>query len=238
MPEAMTTQDAIETLEIFRNDYTREGSDLCRAIDIAIDELRQHTTSLELIERQEALEIAMSYCPDDDGSCSKAGHDIREMLDEIEALPTIEVKPVQKPKMNEADRKKGEEWCKDCEHIEMCAWYPFGGCDFRLLSKPEVSEDAGVRPIDANALKKNLSEFNYDMALRIVDIQPTIEAEPVQHGEWLEWRYTDTVCTSLCTNCGNVATQARVIVGQELMTKVRYPLCPNCGARMDGVTKK
>ena len=44
----------------------------------------------ELIERQAALEIAMCYCPDDDGCCSKAGHDIREMLDEIEALPTIE----------------------------------------------------------------------------------------------------------------------------------------------------
>ena len=44
----------------------------------------------ELIERQAALEIAMCYCPEDDGCCSKAGHDIREMLDEIEALPTIE----------------------------------------------------------------------------------------------------------------------------------------------------
>lgn len=44
----------------------------------------------ELIDRQAALEIVMSYCPDDDGCCSKAGHDIREMLDEIEALPTIE----------------------------------------------------------------------------------------------------------------------------------------------------
>ena len=44
---------------------------------------------LELIDRQAVLEIAMGYCPDDDGCCSKAGHDIREMLDEIEALPTI-----------------------------------------------------------------------------------------------------------------------------------------------------
>ncbi len=41
----------------------------------------------ELIDRQAALEIVMSYCPDDDGCCSKAGHDLREMLDEIEALP-------------------------------------------------------------------------------------------------------------------------------------------------------
>lgn len=45
---------------------------------------------MELIDRQSALEIAMCYCPDDDGSCSKAGHDIREMLDEIEELPAIE----------------------------------------------------------------------------------------------------------------------------------------------------
>ena len=48
----------------------------------------------ELIDRQKVLEIAMSYCPDDDGCYSKAGHDMREMLDEIEALPTIEVEPV------------------------------------------------------------------------------------------------------------------------------------------------
>ena len=48
----------------------------------------------ELIDRQAALEIAMSYCPDDDGCCSKAGHDLREMLDEIEALPVIEAEPM------------------------------------------------------------------------------------------------------------------------------------------------
>lgn len=41
MQEQMTKQDAIETLEIFRNDYTREGSAMCRAINIALDALRQ-----------------------------------------------------------------------------------------------------------------------------------------------------------------------------------------------------
>lgn len=48
----------------------------------------------ELIDKQAVLEIAMCYCPDDDGSCSMAGHDIREMIDEIKALPTIEAEPV------------------------------------------------------------------------------------------------------------------------------------------------
>ena len=55
----------------------------------------------------------------------------------IERQPTIEAEPVRKPEMSEADRKKCEELCKDCEHTEMCAWYPFSGCDFRLLQKPE-----------------------------------------------------------------------------------------------------
>jgi hypothetical protein len=48
MPEQMTKQDAIETLEIFRNDYTREDSAICRAINIAIDALRQHTIEPEV----------------------------------------------------------------------------------------------------------------------------------------------------------------------------------------------
>lgn len=48
MPEQMTKQDAIETLEIFRNDYTREGSAMCRAIGIALDALRQPTIEPEV----------------------------------------------------------------------------------------------------------------------------------------------------------------------------------------------
>ena len=35
------------------------------------------------------VELAMQYCPDDDGACSKADVDLRDLLDEIENLPTI-----------------------------------------------------------------------------------------------------------------------------------------------------
>ena len=48
----------------------------------------------DLISRKAAVEILMKYCPDDDGSCSRAGVDLREMLDEIENLPTIDAVPV------------------------------------------------------------------------------------------------------------------------------------------------
>ena len=42
----------------------------------------------ELVELSKVLDIVCDWCPDDDGSVGKKG-DLREMLDEIEALPTI-----------------------------------------------------------------------------------------------------------------------------------------------------
>ena len=41
----------------------------------------------DTISRQAAIELAMQYCPDDDGTCSKADEDIRNLLDELEDLP-------------------------------------------------------------------------------------------------------------------------------------------------------
>ena len=48
----------------------------------------------DYISREDVLVIASQYCPDDDGSCSKADVDLREMLDEIEALPAADVQPI------------------------------------------------------------------------------------------------------------------------------------------------
>lgn len=48
----------------------------------------------EYVSRGDVLDIVSQYCPDDDGSCSKADVDPREMLDEIEALPSADVQPV------------------------------------------------------------------------------------------------------------------------------------------------
>lgn len=57
----------------------------------------------EYIELKAAVELAMQYCPDDDGTCSKADRDIRELLDELENLPSIQLNT---PLVR----------CKDCEH--------------------------------------------------------------------------------------------------------------------------
>ena len=41
----------------------------------------------DLIRRQAALDVIFPYCPDDDGTCSKNGDDLRNLLDDIENLP-------------------------------------------------------------------------------------------------------------------------------------------------------
>lgn len=48
----------------------------------------------DAISRQAAVELAAQYCPDDDGSCSKADRDIRELLDDLENLPSAQPEPI------------------------------------------------------------------------------------------------------------------------------------------------
>ena len=76
----------------------------------------------EYISREAAIEIAMQYCPDDDGSCSKALADLRDMLDEIESIPAADVRPVVRGKwipvgLDDAD--EGMFKCSECgsEHF-------------------------------------------------------------------------------------------------------------------------
>ena len=44
----------------------------------------------DLIKRSDALEVAYRYCPDDDGSCSCADRDLREMLNDMEDIPSAD----------------------------------------------------------------------------------------------------------------------------------------------------
>ena len=88
-----------------------------------------------------------------------------------------------------------------------------------------------MRMIDADALKKELSGFNYDMALRIVDTQPTIDAEPVRHGRWNDKpdEYSGTCIIRHCSECG-----WSVFKGNPLYDFGHWNYCPNCGAEMYG----
>ena len=64
----------------------------------------------DYISRDEAVALAMEYCTDDDGSCTKAGHDLRELLDDLENAPAADVRPV----------VRGE-WIFDSDNLPICS---------------------------------------------------------------------------------------------------------------------
>ena len=77
-----------------------------------------------------------------------------------------------------------------------------------------------MRLIDADKLKKHYAWWGgeeKEIFDTIVDMQPTIEAEPIRHGRWI-----DNGANYKCSNCGN--------------TESYYTdcYCRVCGAKMDG----
>lgn len=86
-----------------------------------------------------------------------------------------------------------------------------------------------MRLIDADFVKQRIQEtMNPNYVYSIVSIQnliyeaPTIEAEPVRHGEWLE----NDNGTYSCSKC-------KSWIPKEQQYYARY--CLYCGARMDEV---
>ena len=80
-----------------------------------------------------------------------------------------------------------------------------------------------MRTIDADRLKRSF-EANTPIAFQdcvpgihsVIDLEPTVEAEPVRHGHWTVTRWFVQ-----CSECGEAFP----------LTPTNY--CPNCGAKMD-----
>lgn len=89
-----------------------------------------------------------------------------------------------------------------------------------------------MRLIDADELRKHAFWECYDnpdydyqyVTIDQINYAPTIDAEPVKHGRWVE----DEDGFLICSECGNTA--AYLILGQ-----IETPYCSECGARMDEV---
>ena len=96
-----------------------------------------------------------------------------------------------------------------------------------------------TRLIDADALKeyidcghlRNPCEvcFSELDVVNLIDAQPTIDAEPVRHGKWIE--VEDSMIRCRCSVCGWES---------HLYEDDVYgmPYCPNCGAYMRGDTNE
>ena len=91
-----------------------------------------------------------------------------------------------------------------------------------------------MRLIDADKLKAHYAWWGNEekeMFDSIVDVQPTVDAVPVVHGEWRDkmldnFRKYEVVCSV----CG-----ARYIGNYDAYDEPwDFNYCPNCGAKMDG----
>lgn len=89
-----------------------------------------------------------------------------------------------------------------------------------------------MRLIDADSLETH--EIYEGEWVRVVyaddiDNAPTIDAEPVRHGRWIERKsYPGVAC--YCSEC-NYKNYGRPY--QNTYFIVPYNFCPNCGAKMD-----
>jgi hypothetical protein len=93
-----------------------------------------------------------------------------------------------------------------------------------------------MRLIDADAFKAQVSAvtalqgLNVEKAallLRLIDQQPTIDAEPVVHARWMhDPADIANFYAGDCSNCGCAPKR-------RSMSFKPWDYCPNCGARMD-----
>ena len=118
-------------------------------------------------------------------------------------------------------------------------------------------EAVRMRLIDADALLESLANMCcadnnvktrrivdstlHNLMPQIVEDEPTIEAQPVKHGEWHEcWRdRTRYIISVICTVCGDASithlTKKDMLVDDApRKIGIHMPYCPKCGAKMDG----
>jgi hypothetical protein len=98
-----------------------------------------------------------------------------------------------------------------------------------------------MRLIDADALKEHYNVpdaegvFSYcDTIMQTIDAQPTIEAEPVRHGRWIDTPLPNSR-VARCSLCGFwQRTNGDDKTGKHLIHNAVYRYCAGCGAKMDG----
>ncbi len=61
------------------------------------------------------------------------GETCKEAAQVIEALPS--------ERNDRRGRLEDEEYCAECNHIEMCSWYPYDGCEFRDIGYKTIPDE-------------------------------------------------------------------------------------------------
>jgi hypothetical protein len=101
-----------------------------------------------------------------------------------------------------------------------------------------------MRLIDADALLQRAVPQGRSTPLWVSNIviedAPTIDAESVRHGKWIECESENGIHIHKCSECGNrdmYKGTFRDWNGREFSFYYKRQYCPNCGAKMDEVEK-
>lgn len=77
---------------------------------------------------------------------------------------------------------------------------------------------------------KWMDGYDGAMAMEIAASAPAADVAPVVHGRWIRphWKNNNYCCD--CSECGGEAMHRDYQWNKHGI----YPICPNCGAKMDG----
>lgn len=90
-----------------------------------------------------------------------------------------------------------------------------------------IKRDTAIRAVMA---AKWVDGSDGAMAMEIVASPPAADVVPVVHGRWIRphWKNSDYCCD--CSECDGEAMHREYQWNKNGI----YPICPNCGAKMDG----
>ena len=161
----------------------------------------------DTIYRQDAINVAMQYCSDDDGTCSKADEDIRNLLDELEDLP-----PAQQTLYG-----------YNIEHLAYIA---------KVMQKEGVTAEYAVRTFDdmSRALGMIIEELNEKLEKTLENL-PSAQLEPLTDKEQriflAAMRREEEVCKQVddeCKDCKKPYENSLVRTCHEITRKVKGAL--------------
>lgn len=149
--EAISRQDALDALHMclstnsYDDDVTGDSYICYEEAEYEIEKLQsvqpKPIDCEDAISREDALMCmtgefspAVIYKPEDI---------ISKRIQRIKALP-----PVTPRSLNpEADREESKAYCAECDHIEMCSWYPHDGCEWLKTDRYNAGYNAAKREI-------------------------------------------------------------------------------------------
>lgn len=91
-----------------------------------------------------------------------------------------------------------------------------------------ITKKAAINAVESAPIE--LFQSEWEEIEEAIDAAPTADVVPVVHGKWIRphWKNSNYCCD--CSECGGEAMHREY----QWNKKGIYPICPWCGAKMDG----